>query len=224
MAGRFNRRTIAAIAHRVVDHPSAGKTPKADPSATLRAIFSGVTPCRSRSRIGLTSRRLKYPSSMTGPVQLRILLRRSHHARVVVNDLPSIWKALPHQCEHSAEIIFVPFQVPPPQNERCVRPQKAKLQLRKIQLSHRAPVGIVLLVSRQHAIPATRHPTASRKRQFRRMPISHQEHVHIAAVPRGLLRAKDGADGLPVSLALIGGVWGGRALAAEGRNSFPSAP
>src|ERR1700720_1159095 len=221
MAGRFNRRTMATIAHIAVDQPRAGNRPKAAPSATLRAIFSGVTPCRSRSRIGLTTRRLKYPSSMSGPVQLRILLRKSHRARMVVNDLPSIWKALPHQCEHSADIIFVPFQVPPPQNERCVRPQKAKLQLRKIQLSHRAPVGIVLLVSRQHAIPATRHPTASRKRQFRRMPISHQEHVHIAAVPRGLLRAKDGADGLPVSLALIGGFGERRSLREEEETRCP---
>src|SRR6267142_4963400 len=205
MAGRFSRRTIAAIAHSVVDQPSAGNTPKAAPSATLSAIFSGVTPCRSSSRIGRTSRRLINPSSTIRPFQLRILLRRSYRARMVVNDLPSIWKALPHQCEHSADIIFVPFQVPPPQNERRVRPQKPKLQLREIQLSHRAPVRIVLLVSRLHAIPATRHPAAPGKRQFRRMPVSHEKRVHIAMVPRGLLRSQDSADGLPVSFALIGG-------------------
>src|SRR2546426_7595325 len=133
---------------------------------------------------------------------------------MVVNDLPSIREALPHQCKPSAEVIFFPLQVPPPQNERG-RPQKPKLQFRKIQLSHRPPVGIVLLVSRQHAIPAPRHPAAPGKRQFRRMPISHQKRVYIAAVPRNLLRAQNGADSLPVGFALIGGAWGRRALAQK---------
>src|SRR6266403_636078 len=204
MAGRFSRRTIATIVQSSVVHPSAGNTPSAPPIARPNASFSGVTPCRSSSRIGRTSRRLINPSSTIRPFQLRILLRRSHRARMVVNDLPSIWKALPHQCEHSADIIFVPFQVPPPQNERRVRPQKPKLQLREIQLSHRAPVRIVLLVSRQHPIPSTRHPAAPEKRQFRRMPVSHQKRVYIAAVPCSLLRSQDSADGLPVNFALIG--------------------
>src|SRR5256885_4093385 len=141
---------------------------------------------------------------------------------MVVNDLPSIREALPHQCKHSAEVIFFPLQVPPPQNERGVRPQKPKLQFRKIQLSHCPPVGIVLLVSRQHAIPAPRHPAAPGKRQFQRMPISHQKRVYIAEVPRNLLRAQDGADSLPVSFALIGGLWGRRFLAKKEDTPFPS--
>src|SRR2546422_9145146 len=132
-------------------------------------------------------------------------LCRNYGARMVMNDLPSIREALPHQCKHSAEVIFFPLQVPPPQNERGVRSQKPKLQFRKIQLSHRPPVGIVLLVSRQHAIPAPRHPAAPGKRQFRRMPISHQKRVYIAAVPHNLLRAQNSADSLPVGFALIGG-------------------
>src|ERR1700686_500958 len=204
MAGIFNRRTIAAIAHSAVDHPSAGKTPKAKPSATLKAIFSGVTPCCSRSRIGLTSRRLKYPSSMTSPVRLRILLRRSHRARVVVNDFPSIWEALPHQCKHPSHVVFIPLQMPPPQDERRVRPQKPKFQFRKIQLSHRGLVGIVPLVSPPHPIPSARHPAAPGKRQLRRMPVTYEKRVHIAAFPRGLLRAQNRRDRFPVGLSLIG--------------------
>src|SRR5260370_6992534 len=80
---------------------------------------------------------------------------------LVVNDLPSIGEALPHQRKHSSGFIFLPLQVPSPKNERCVRPQEPKLQLRKIQLPHRSLVGIVLLVSRQHPIPPPRNPSPS---------------------------------------------------------------
>src|SRR5712692_5880065 len=204
MAGRFSRRTIAAIAHSVVDHPSAGNTPSAPPSARLNAIFCGVTPCLSRARIGRSSLRLKNPSCTNRLSHLRIRVRRNHGTRVVVNDLPSIREALPNQGKHSSEVIVLPLQMPASQDERCLRPQKPELQFRKIQLSHRAPVGIVLLVSCQHAIPAARYVAAPGKRQLRRTPISHQKRVHIAAVPRGLLCAQNCANGFPVGLALLG--------------------
>src|SRR5215470_19505953 len=61
MAGRFKRNESARIAQSVVVQPSAGKTPKAAPSARLSAIFSGVTPCFSRSMIGCKTRSLKSP-------------------------------------------------------------------------------------------------------------------------------------------------------------------
>src|SRR5580704_723315 len=47
----------------VVD-PSTGKTPSMTPRAMLSAIFSGVTPCRSKSTIGRTRRWEKNPSFM----------------------------------------------------------------------------------------------------------------------------------------------------------------
>jgi hypothetical protein len=47
------------------------------------------------------------------------------------------------------------------------------------------------------------------------MPISHQKRVYITAVPRNLLRTQNGADSLPVSLALIGGLGECRSLHKE---------
>src|SRR5713226_3595916 len=206
MAGRFRRRTIAAIAHSAVDQPKAGNTPRAAPRATLKAIFSGVTPCRSNSRIGRTSRRLKNPSfamlfSMGPSSQISIFefpnfvifsLLLCYCAGMVMNDFPSIGEALPHQRKHSSGFIFLPLQVPSSEDERRVRPQKPKLQFRKIQLPHRSFVGIVLLVSPQDAIPTACYSATPGKCQLRRMPISHQKGVHIAAVPRGLLGAENG--------------------------------
>src|SRR5712692_338905 len=219
MAGRFRRRTIAAIAHSVVDKPRAGNTPKAAPSATLKAIFSGVTPCRSNSRIGRTSRRLKNPSftmlfSM-GPstnFYFRISnfaifsLLLCYCAGVVMNDFPSIGEALPHQRKHSSGFIFLPLQVPSSEDERRVRPQKPKLQFRKIQLPHRSFVWIVPLVSCLDAIPTACYSATPGKRQLRRMPITHQKGVHVAAVPRGLLDAENGTDRIPVRPTLIHGL------------------
>src|SRR5260370_41960328 len=128
-----------------------------------------------------------------------------HGAGVVVDDLPSLRETLPHQCKHSSEVILLALQVPPPEDERGVRSQKPKLQFRKIQLSHRVLVWIIRFVSRSHAVPAARHSAAPENRQFRRTPIPHQKRVHIAAVPRGLLRAENCADRFAVSLALISG-------------------
>src|SRR6266849_2011664 len=190
MAGRFSRRTIAAIAHSVVDHPSAGNTPSAPPSARLNAIFCGVTPCLSRATIGRSSLRLKNPSCTNRLSHLRIRVRRNHGTRVVVNDLPSVREALPNQGKHSSEVIVLPLQMPASQDERCLRPQKPELQFRKIQLSHRAPVGIVLLVSCQHAIPAARYAAAPGKRQLRRTPISHQKRVYRRGSTRFAVRSE----------------------------------
>src|SRR5713101_4705436 len=206
MAGRFSRRANAAIAHSVVDKPSAGSMPSAAPIATLRAIFSGVTPCRSRSRIGRTSRRLKNPSSTIRPAYLRILLPGGYRARMIVNYLPSIREALPHQCKYSSDVIFLLLQVPPPQDESRVRPQKPKLQFLKIQLPHRGSVRIILLVSRQHPVPAARHAAAPGKRQLRRMPVAFQEGVDVGAIPGGLLSSEDSANGFQIGGALARGL------------------
>src|SRR6266568_594090 len=203
MAGRLNRRIIAARAQSAVVQPTAGNTPSAAPSATLRAIFSGVTPCLSRSRIGRTSHRLKYLSSTIRPVHLRIRLQRSDGARVVMDDLPSFRKPLPHQSEHSSEVVRFPLQMPAPQRERTVRSQKTKLQIRKIKLSHRGAVRIIFLVTRQDAVPAARHAAAAREGQFWRMPIAHQKRINIAAIPCRLLRVEHRADGLPVGVASL---------------------
>src|SRR6266851_946879 len=203
MAGRFNRRIIAARAQSAVVQPTAGNTPSAAPSATLSAIFSGVTPCLSRSRLGRISRRLKYLSFTIRPVHLRIRLRRSDGARMVVNELPSYRKPLPHQCEHSSEVVPFPLQMPAPQHERGVRSQKTKLQIRKIKLSHCGAVRIVFLVPRQDAVPAARNAAAPREGQFWRMPIAHQKRIHVAAIPCRLLRVERRADGLPVAVASL---------------------
>src|SRR6266704_6791843 len=129
---------------------------------------------------------------------MRLLLDR---AGVVVNDLPSVREALPHQREYSAYIILFAFQVPSPEHECRVRPQEAKLQFRKSQLSHRGAVWIVLLVSRQHSIPAAGDTAASRKSQFRGMPVALQEGVNIGAVPGGLLSSEDSANGFLIGFA-----------------------
>src|SRR5260370_11158645 len=118
-----------------------------------------------------------------------------HGAGVVVDDLPSLRETLPHQCKRSSEVILLALQVPPPEDERGVRSQKPKLQFRKIQLSHRVLVRVIRFVSRSHAIPAACDSAAPGKGQFRRTPVAHQKRVHIAAIPRGLLRAEDGANG-----------------------------
>src|SRR5260370_6714934 len=123
-----------------------------------------------------------------------------HRAGVVVNDFPTVREALPHQREYSGYIILFAFQVPSPEHECGVRPQKPKLQFRKSQLSHRGAVWIVLLVSRHHTTPTARHSAAPRKSQFRGMPVALQEGVNIGAVPGGLLSSEDCANGFPISV------------------------
>src|SRR5580704_9757026 len=127
---------------------------------------------------------------------------------MVVNDLPSVRKTLPHQREYSSNVIFFPPQMPMPQNQRRVRPQKPKLQIREIKLPHRRAIRIILLVPRQHPIPAARHAAASRKRQFRRTPVPRQKSIHVSAVPCGLLGCKDRGDRLPVSTVFRRGLGG----------------
>src|SRR6266581_2330633 len=128
---------------------------------------------------------------------MRLLL---HRAGVIVDDFPAFREALPHQREYSGYIILFAFQVPSPEHECRVRPQKPKLQFRKSQLSHRGAVWIVLLVSRHHTTPTARHSAAPRKSQFRGMPVALQEGVNIGAVPGGLLSSEDCANGFPISV------------------------
>src|SRR5258708_12225600 len=81
-----------------------------------------------------------------------------HRAGVVVNDFPTVREALPHQREYSGYIILFAFQVPSPEHECRVRPQKPKLQFRKTQLSLRVAVWIVLLSANLHPHSPARHP------------------------------------------------------------------
>src|SRR6266702_3970331 len=123
---------------------------------------------------------------------MRLLL---HRASVIVDDFPTFREALPYQCKHSPNVIFFPLQTPSPQDERRVWPKKPKLQLRKIQLPHRHAIRIAFLIPRQHSIPAAGDTAASRKSQFRGMPVAFQEGANIGAVPSGLLSSQDSFNG-----------------------------
>src|SRR5216684_1918293 len=137
------------------------------------------------------------PSSTLGRIHPWMLLRsspcllfRPDRAGVIVNDFPAVRKLLPHQREHSPDVAALALQVPLAKNERRVRPQKTKFQIREFQLAHRGVIRVALLVPRQHAIPPARYAAASGKCEFRRAPISNQKGVYVTAVPRGLLRAE----------------------------------
>src|SRR5690348_11041622 len=101
---------------------------------------------------------------------------------MVMDNLPSLREPLPYQREHAADISFVSFQMPVPQHKCCIRPQKTELQRRKIELSHGPTVRIVFLVPSQHSVPPPRDSAAPGKRQLRRMPVAHEERIHIPAV------------------------------------------
>src|SRR5580704_2773751 len=109
---------------------------------------------------------------------------------MVMNNLPPLRKPLPYQREHAANVSLVSLQMPAPQHQRRIRPKEPELQLREIELSHRRPVRIILLVARHHAIPPARDSVAPGKRQLRRMPVAHQERVHVSAIPSSLLRVQ----------------------------------
>src|SRR5882762_1044825 len=137
------------------------------------------------------------PSSTLGRIHPWILLRgspwllfRPHRTGVVVNDFPAVRKPLPDEREHSPDVAALALQLPLAKNERCVRPQEAKLQIREFQLAHRGVIRVALLVPRQHAMPPARYAAASGKSEFRRGPISDQKGVYVTAVPRRLLPAE----------------------------------
>ena len=121
-----------------------------------------------------------------------------------MNNFPSFRKSLPNQRKHATRLIFFALQMISPKNQRGIRPQKPKLEFRKIQLPHRGLIGIAFLVARQHAIPTACHAAAPGKRQFRRSPISLKKCIHIASIPSGLLLAKNPADRFTISLSLLG--------------------
>src|SRR5579863_6509049 len=140
MAGRFRRNTSAAIAQRAVVQPMAGKTPSAAPSATLRAIFSGVTPCSNNSRIGRAMRRWKNPSlisniaarargdSAQAPMIFSVFGESRNFAGMVMNNSPAFRKAIEDQREYSADVAFLPGQVPVSKNEGRVRAKESNFE------------------------------------------------------------------------------------------------
>src|SRR6267378_6255930 len=120
---------------------------------------------------------------MNSSCRSRCLLFRADRAGVIVNDFPAVWKFLPDEREHSPKVAAFALQVPLAKNERRVRPQVAKLQIREIQLAHGGVIRVAFFVSRQHAIPAAGYAAAPGKGEFRRGPISDQKGIYVTAVP-----------------------------------------
>src|SRR6266852_783856 len=111
--------------------------------------------CRGRSNLSVENVcPLRPNSSMNSSCRSRCLLFRADRAGVIVNDFPAVRKFLPDEREHSPDVAALALQVPLAKNERRVRPQVAKLQIREIQLAHRSVIWVALFVPRQHAIPA----------------------------------------------------------------------
>src|SRR2546425_865264 len=119
--------------------------------------------------------------------------------------LPALGKLLPDEGEYTANVsCSLTFQVPLSQDQRRIGSEEPEFQVGKIQFAHCRSIWIVFLVTRQHAVPAARNSTASGEGQFRRLPVSNQKGIHVAAIPCGLLRLQYGADGCAVGIVRVG--------------------
>src|ERR1700731_1227875 len=94
--------------------------------------------------------------------------------------------------------------MPAPEHQRRIVPEKVELQIREIELAHGPAIRIIFPVTREYSAPSTRNPAASRKREFRRMPVALQKRVHVSLVPVVLLSFQDLCDCSAVALMFLG--------------------
>lgn len=85
-----------------------------------------------------------------------------------MNDAPPVpAEALENQGEHASDIPLVASQVPAAQHQRRIRAKQPNLEARKVQLTHRRPVRIILLIASADRLEAPRDATAPGERQLR---------------------------------------------------------
>lgn len=110
-------------------------------------------------------------------------------------DFPALREFLKDQTEYSANIPCRPRQVPPAENQRCALAKCVNFQVREIQVAHRGPIAIALLVMSEHAGVPAYNPARPSESEFGRIPVAFHKSNNISLIPGSLLPCQDSLEG-----------------------------
>src|SRR5450631_634505 len=129
--------------------------------------FSANSPCPAHHRYRLRKPRSPGALSRNACCYFSLLLHRVDGAGVIVDDSPALREPLPNQGEHAPDVTLGARQMPVPQNQGGIGPEKPILECGELQLAHALPVGIALFVPRSHRLPPAGNSAGSGKGNFR---------------------------------------------------------
>jgi hypothetical protein len=87
--------------------------------------------------------------------------RRLNGTGVIVDNPPALRKALPDEREDTTDVAFGPSQMPMPEDESRVRPEKPEFEVGEFQVTHGLAIGIAFLVPRPDGVPSSGDATRS---------------------------------------------------------------